>query len=164
MINSGKVIEAMIDYYGTDLRRINHFLKVFSFAKTIGEAENLDEKDLNMLEITAVVHDIGIKISEQKYNSSAGKYQELEGPQQAKKLLENLGADEQLISDVCYIVAHHHTYKNIDTVPYQILVEADFLVNLFEDGASVNAVSTAYDKIFCTKTGKKLLKKMYLQN
>ena len=164
MINSGKVIEAMIDYYGTDLRRINHFLKVFSFAKTIGEAERLDEKSLNMLEITAVVHDIGIKISKQKYNSSAGKYQELEGPQQAQILLENLGADEQLISDVCYIVAHHHTYKNIDTVPYQILVEADFLVNLFEDGASVNAVNTAYDKIFRTKTGKKLLKKMYLQN
>lgn len=164
MINSGKVIEAMIDYYGTDLRRINHFLKVFSFAKTIGEAERLDEKSLNMLEITAVVHDIGIKISEQKYNSSAGKYQELEGPQQAQILLENLGADEQLISDVCYIVAHHHTYKNIDTVPYQILVEADFLVNLFEDGASVNAVNTAFDKIFRTKTGKKLLKKMYLQN
>lgn len=33
MINRGKVIKAMIDYYGTNLRRINHFLKVFSFAK-----------------------------------------------------------------------------------------------------------------------------------
>lgn len=163
MINSGKVIEAMIDYYGTDIKRINHFLKVFSFAKTIGEAENLDEKSLNMLEITAIVHDIGIKVSEQKYNSSAGKYQELEGPQQAQILLKNLGADQQLIDDVCYIVAHHHTYSNIDTVEYQILVEADFLVNLFEDGVSEKAVSVANDKIFRTKTGKKLLKKMYLK-
>ncbi len=163
MMNSGKVIEAMIDYYGTDLRRINHFLKVFSFAKTIGEGERLDDKNQNLLEITAIVHDIGIKVSEEKYNSSAGVYQELEGPAQAEKLLSSLGCDNDFIKNVCYIIAHHHTYKNIDTLPYQMLVEADFLVNLFEDGASIKAAHTAMEKVFKTGTGIKLLKKMYLQ-
>ena len=163
MMNSGKVIEAMIDYYGTDLRRINHFLKVFSFAKTIGEGERLDDKNQNLLEITAIVHDIGIKVSEEKYNSSAGVYQELEGPAQAEKLLSSLGCDNDFIKNVCYIIAHHHTYKNIDTLPYQMLVEADFLVNLFEDGASIKAAHTAMEKVFKTDTGIKLLKKMYLQ-
>lgn len=163
MMNSGKVIEAMIDYYGTDLRRINHFLKVFSFAKTIGEGERLDDKNQNLLEITAIVHDIGIKVSEEKYNSSAGVYQELEGPAQAEKLLSSLGCDNDFIKNVCYIIAHHHTYKNIDTLPYQMLVEADFLVNLFEDGASIKVAHTAMEKVFKTGTGIKLLKKMYLQ-
>lgn len=162
MKNTGNVIEAMIDYYGKDLKRINHFLKVFSFAKTIGEGENLDSESQNLLEVSAVVHDIGIKISEKKYNSSAGKYQEIEGPAQAEKLLSDLGYDREFIQKVCYIVGHHHTYTNIDIKPYQVLVEADFLVNLFEDGASVKAAQTAEEKIFKTETGIKLLKKMYL--
>lgn len=161
MKNTGKVIEAMIEYFGTDLRRINHFLKVFSFAKTIGEGEGLDADNQNLLEVSAIVHDIGIKQSELKYNSSAGKYQELEGPAEAEKLLSKLGYDSEFISKVCYLVGHHHTYNQIDSKPYRILVEADFLVNLFEDGASINAVKKAEEKIFRTPTGIKLLKKMY---
>lgn len=161
MKNTGKVIEAMIEYYGKDLRRINHFLKVFSFAKTIGEVENLDKDSQTLLEVSAIVHDIGIKQSELKYNSSAGKYQELEGPAEAEKLLSKLGYDSEFISKVCYLVGHHHTYNQIDSMPYRILVEADFLVNLFEDGASINAVVSAEEKIFRTPTGIKLLKKMY---
>ena len=161
MKNTGKVIEAMIEYFGTDLRRINHFLKVFSFAKTIGEGESLDADNQNLLEVSAIVHDIGIKQSELKYNSSAGKYQELEGPAEAEKLLSKLGYDSNFIGKVCYLVGHHHTYNHIDSKPYRILVEADFLVNLFEDGASINAVKSAEEKIFRTPTGIKLLKKMY---
>lgn len=161
MKNTSKVIEAMIEYYGTDLRRINHFLKVFSFAKTIGEGEGLDKDSQALLEVSAIVHDIGIKQSEFKYNSSAGKYQELEGPAEAEKLLSKLGCDSEFISKVCYLVGHHHTYSDIDSMPYRILVEADFLVNLFEDGASINAVKKAEEKIFRTPTGIKLLKKMY---
>lgn len=161
MIKTGKVIEAMIEYYGSDLKRINHFLKVFSFAKTIGEAEGLNADSQNLLEVTAIVHDIGIKISEQKYNSSAGRYQELEGPAQAEIILTDLGYDKNFIEKVCYIVGRHHTYNNIDSLPYRILVEADFLVNLYEDGAGEQAVQNSYDRIFRTATGKKLLKKMY---
>lgn len=162
MINTGRLIEAMTEYFGTDLKRINHFLKVFALAKTIGEGENLDENSQSLLEVSAIVHDIGIKQSELKYNSSAGKYQELEGPAQAEKLLSGLGYDSYFIEKVCYLVGHHHTYSNIDSMPYRILVEADFLVNLFEDGANLNAVKAAKEKIFRTPTGIKLLKKMYL--
>lgn len=162
MKKTGKVINAMIGYFGADVRRINHFLKVFSFAKAIGEGENLSVEEQELLEVTAVVHDIGIKISEQKYNSSAGKYQELEGPDEAEKLLKQLGYDKKFIDDVKYLVAHHHTYNCINTLPYQILVEADFIVNLFEDNSSAQSIKNAYDKIFKTKTGKMIMRKMYL--
>ncbi len=162
MTDSAEVMLAMIDYYGRDIKRINHFLKVFSFAKAIGEGEGLDEYSQNLLEVSALVHDIGIKISEEKYGSSAGKYQELEGPAQAKKLLLTLGFEEDFIEKVCYLVGHHHTYANIDSLPYRILVEADFLVNLYEDNAGSNAVKTAQEKIFKTATGQKLLKGLYL--
>ena len=91
----GYVIDEAIGYFTPDIRRINHLFKVYSYAKTIGEMENLDEKMQEILEVTAVLHDIGIKVSEEKYQSSAGCYQEIEGPGIARKILEQLGYDEE---------------------------------------------------------------------
>ena len=77
-METGKVIEAAIAYFENDIRRISHLLKVYGFAKAIGEKEQLDLFTMECLETAAVLHDIGIKISEEKYQSSAGKYQELD--------------------------------------------------------------------------------------
>ena len=68
-----KVTTAMIDYYQGQPKRIQHFLKVHAYAKLIGEQEGLDKEILDILEVAALTHDIGIKISEEKYNSSAVK-------------------------------------------------------------------------------------------
>ena len=123
----------MMEYDHGDVPRIQHFVKVYEFARMIGLMEGLDSKTQFTLESAAVVHDIGIHISEQKYGSSSGKYQELEGPAEAKKLLDGLEWPADVTERVCYLVGHHHTYHDMDGMDYQILVEADFLVNLFED-------------------------------
>ena len=62
---------------------------------------------------------------------------------------------------VAYLVGHHHTYTNIDGMDYQILVEADFLVNLYEDSVPKAAAQNALDKIFKTQTGKTICKEMF---
>lgn len=152
---------AMIEYFGTDVRRINHFIKVYAFARSIGNSEKLSEYEQSLLEVTALVHDIGIKLSEEKYHSNAGKYQEIEGPAEAEKLLKALNFDNEFIDEVKFLVGHHHTYDNISTKPYQILVEADFIVNLYEDNASQKAKQQAYEKIFRTKSGKRIMEQMY---
>lgn len=161
MKNVSDVTASMIEYYAGDARRINHFLKVYGFAKTIGEKENLDMKTQELLEVTAVVHDIGIKISEQKYNSSAGAYQQIEGPAVAQAMLSKLGYTSAFIERVCYLIAHHHTYNDMVGLDYQILVEADFLVNIFEDDLSKDAIKNIKEKIFRTKTGIILLAQLY---
>ena len=56
-----------------------------------------------------------------------------------------------------YLVGHHHTYKDIDGLDYQILVEADFLVNYFEDGLDKEHIKKSAEKIFKTETGKKIV-------
>ena len=160
-MNFDKIIFEMIKYYSKDPKRIQHFLKVHSFASMIGRGENLDNNTQYILEIAAIVHDIGIKVSEEKYNSSAGKYQEIEGPSIAKDMLTKLGYDEKVIDRVCYLVGHHHTYNNIQGIDYQIFVEADFLVHIYEDGLDEIATKNAYDRIFKTTTGKDILKNMY---
>ena len=159
MISS--LIDEMIAYDKGDPRRIQHFMKVHDFARTIGQLEGLDEQTLYILESAAVVHDIGIHVCEEKYGSCEGKLQEREGPALAKEMLERLGYEQEVINRICYLVGHHHTYTNIDGIDYQILVEADFLVNLYEDGVSPDAVRKAYQNIFQTENGRKICRNMF---
>ena len=156
-----KVTTAMIDYYQGQPKRIQHFLKVHAYAKLIGEQEGLDKEISDILEVAALTHDIGIKISEEKYNSSAGKYQEVEGPAVAQQMLEDLQYDKAKTDRVCYLIGHHHTYDQIDGIDYQILVEADFLVNLAEEQSSRETIESVKSKIFKTKTGIWLINKIF---
>ena len=157
-----KLIEKMMEYYAGDPKRVQHFLKVYEFAKLIGESESLDTETMHILRTAAIVHDIGIKISEEKYGSSNGKYQEKEGPAVAEPMLLALGYDEAVIDRVLFLIAHHHTYNEIERLDYQILVEADFLVNLFEDGSSREAAQKVQKNIFKTNTGTKYLSDLFL--
>lgn len=162
MSKKSELISEMIKYYAGDVKRIDHFMKVYGFAKIIGEMEQLDSAQQEVLELAAIVHDIGIKVSEQKYNSSAGKYQQIEGPSIAKEFLQKLGFSDAVVSRVCYLVGHHHTYNVIDDVDFQILVEADFLINIYEESMNVDTICKIRDNYFRTKTGMCFLNMMYL--
>ena len=123
---------AMIELYRGDAKRIQHFCKVHSYAKLIAETENVDKECLFIIEAAALTHDIGIHSCEEKYGNCNGK-----------------------------LIAHHHTYNKIDEIDYQILVEADFLVNIMEDGLSKEAALKAYESIFKTTCGKMICREMF---
>ena len=154
---------AMIDLYGADAKRIQHFCKVHSYAKLIAESEKVDEKTLFIIEAAALTHDIGIHFCEEKYGNCDGKLQEKEGPAIAKNLLKKLKFDDKVSERVQFLIAHHHTYDNIDKIDWQILVEADFLVNAYEDGMTAEQCKTAKDRVFRTETGKQYLEEMFLK-
>lgn len=151
----------MIELYSGDPKRIQHFCKVHSYAKLIAELERVDKETLFIIETAALTHDIGIHYCEEKYGACGGKLQEKEGPAIAKKLLEELGFGNSVIERVMYLIAHHHTYDNINGMDYRILVEADFLVNIYEDGLSRDAAERAYNKVFKTGTGRRICREMF---
>ncbi|MDF2878429.1 MAG: metal dependent phosphohydrolase [Clostridia bacterium] len=153
---------AMIHYFKEDVRRINHALKVHSFAKLIADLETLSVEERLIIEISALLHDIGIKQAELKYHSTSGKYQELEGPPVAQELLHPFSLTEKSLSRILYLIGHHHSYSKIDGLDFQILVESDFIVNIFEDGMSKNNLLTIKEKYFKTETGTHLLTTMFL--
>ena len=74
MSTLSEILLAMTRYFEGDRKRINHLIKVHSFARIIGEREALDDQQQFILEAAALTHDIGIKVSEKKYGSSAGTY------------------------------------------------------------------------------------------
>ena len=162
MISVETILREAVAYDSPDVKRINHFLKVYSFAKMIGEGEHLSQKEQYILEIADVLHDIVIRESEKKYGSCDGKYQEIEGPIIAKDLLGRLGVENEVVERVCFLIGHHHTYDQVDGPDYQILIEADFFVNAYEGGMDVDAMRNVYERIFRTETGKELFEKMYL--
>ncbi len=151
----------LINYFGKDVKRINHATKVWSFARLIGKKEGLDEKTQLILELSAILHDIGIKICEEKYGSTAGNLQEIEGPKVAIKILEKYPLEEKVIERVLFLIGNHHSYDKIDGIDFQILVEADFLVNIFEDGMEKEAISRIKERYFKTNIGRALINIMY---
>ncbi len=147
--------------YEDDVERIQHFTKVHAYSKLIGELEGLDEQTQFILEAAAYVHDIGIKPALVRYGSGIGRYQEELGPDVAEQLLSGLGFERPVIERVKYLVGHHHTYTNIDGIDYQILVEADFMVNLFENHESDTTVSRIIERIFRTESGIRICRDMF---
>ncbi len=119
-----------------DQKRIEHSLKVYGYAQLLGRLEGLTPEQQFILELTAVLHDIGIHVSEVKHGYSDGQKQEIEGPPVARQILENIAVDPVVIDRVCFIVSKHHTFSAIDGIDFQLLVEADFLVNAVEEEIS----------------------------
>ena len=157
-----RLMAAMVEYDRGDAKRIQHFVKVHDFAATIGQLEGVDDDTMFVLETTAILHDIGIHESERLYGNCNGKHQEELGPDEARRLMARVGGySEGQTARVCHLIGHHHTYTGVDGMDWQILLEADFLVNSFEDELSMDAVRHFEAKVFKTESGKRLLETMW---
>ena len=152
----------MIEYFQNDARRINHALKVYGYAVAISSCEQLSDNEKYIIELSSILHDIGIKVSEQKYNSSAGKYQEIEGPEIASQIMKNRNIDAEIMNRICYLIGNHHSYNKINGLDFQILVEADFLVNIYEDDMDKASITSILNKYFKTKAGIRIIESLYL--
>jgi hypothetical protein len=113
------------------------------------------------LEAAAYTHDIGIRPAEEKYGRCDGRLQEQEGPIYAQQMLSELGFENYMIERICYLIGHHHTYTNVEGMDYQILIEADFLVNLYEEEESRSTRRKVYENIFRTESGRSLFREMF---
>ena len=156
-----QILNKMIAASDGNIHDIDHLLRVWAYARTIGELEGLDAETQYLLEVAAITHDIACPLCRVKYGNANGKHQE----EESAALLEEFFADSDLpkefVDRVSYIVSHHHTITGIDGIDYQIMIEADYLVNADESNFSGNNVRNMLEKVFKTETGKFLLQSMY---
>jgi HD superfamily phosphohydrolase YqeK len=152
-----RVAIEMKKYFNRDFKRIGHATKVARYAEQIVK----DERGNPAVVLSAAyLHDIGIKEAERKYNSTAARYQEEEGPPIAREILKRLGAREELVEEVCDIIAHHHHPREEETVNFKCLYDADLIVNL-EEGHKEKPISgerlaELIKKSFFTDMGRKI--------
>ena len=155
------ILYKMIDISLGNTHDINHFLKVYSYAKLIGEMEHLDQDTQITLEIAAIIHDIACPLCRMKYGNTNARNQEIEGIQLAKDFLDKFNLDESTKTRIIYLVGHHHTLDMIDGIDYQILIEADYLVNADESHYSITNIQNFKSQYFKTTTGIKLLETIF---
>lgn len=148
-------------FFGNDEKRINHAKKVTAYAEELLYKEKADP---GIVIPTAVLHDVGIKIAEEKYGSDAARYQEKEGPSVAAKILSKLNFNQEIIDKICKIIAHHHSPGIINTVNFKVLYDADWLVNLKDEIKTSDSkkLQKLIDRIFLTVSGKETAEKIYL--
>ena len=151
-------------HFGPDKRRINHALKVLRFAEMIMEGEKVADELRTIVTITALLHDVGIKTAEEKYKSSAGRYQEIEGPPIAEEIMRRRDESQAVMGRVAYIIGGHHTAAKNNGLDFQIIWEADLLVNIAEDGLADGSdkLRGIIDRNFRTGTGKAIAYREYL--
>lgn len=154
------LILEMEKYFGPDQKRINHAKKVLGFAEQLLEKESADPL---VVIAASVLHDIGIHKAEEKYKSSSGNYQEIEGPPIAKGIMEKLHLKGEVIDEVCEIIAHHHSPGEVNTLNFKVLCDADWLVNLKDefDAQDKAKLDRIIEKVFLTKSGKELARRIY---
>jgi len=151
-----RVAIEMKRYFKQDFKRIGHATRVARYAEALGKAEG---GNLAVILCAAYLHDIGIHAAEKKYNSTAVKYQEQEGPPIARSILEKLGAQPELIGEVCDIVGHHHHPRPDDTNNFKALYDADLITNLEEENKDSHITSERLERLleksFLTISGRK---------
>ena len=158
-----QIMEKMIAFSDGNIHDIDHFIRVWTYARTIGELENLDRETQFVLEVAAITHDIACPLCRVKYGNTNGKYQEEEGVPMVKEFLSDIGIAEEVIDRVAFLVGHHHTFSGIDGIDYQILIEADYIANATENGYGQENIVNFMQKIMKTEGGKQILKAIYPQ-
>ena len=156
-------MEKMIAFFDGNIHDIDHFIRVWTYARTIGELENLDRETQFLLEVAAITHDIACPLCRVKYGNTNGKYQEEEGIPMVKEFLSDIGIAEEVIDRVAFLVGHHHTFSGIDGIDYQILIEADYIANATENGYGQENIVNYMQRIMKTEGGKQILKAIYPQ-
>ena len=158
-----RVAIEMKRYFNNDFRRIGHASRVARYAERIGKKE---KGNLAVILSAAYLHDIGIHEAEKKHGGSAAKFQEAEGPAVARRILEKLGAKDELINEVCDIIGHHHHPRSAETINFKVVYDSDLLENTetkkkneFMDD---NELRRFIEKSFLTATGRETAKEVLL--
>jgi len=159
-MNLENLVKRIFDY-DPDGPNIHHLMAVHEYSRLIAKMENVDEDTLLIIEIAAYLHDIGVKISKEKYGNSNPQHQEYEGPIVAREILSEYDLPEKDVERICFIIGHHHTYNAIDGIDFQIIVEADYIVNLMEGYCKKESLPKMKQNIFKTKSGKYILEQMF---
>ncbi len=155
--NEAKLLQDAICYEEGHPRRTQHILKVYALAKLLGEQEKLSVEDQQILQAAAILHDIAIKYCKQHYNGDASQEkQQLEAPALVTYFLQEANYIPSYIPKIMELVINHHNYDILKDKTLQLLMEADLIINCYEDYP--NPEKKEYIKsIFQTPLGKQLL-------
>lgn len=135
----------MKQYHRGDPNKVQHFVRVYTLAKSIGELEKLSDEEQRVVELAAVVHNV-------------------EGDDRipvVRDMLRSCGIDDAAAMRVCHMVENSENYEHISSLDHQILVESKLIVDFKEQNTSEKEIIRKGEDLFITNTGKLFLKRAF---
>ena len=159
-----QIHKEVVEYFAsTDYSQIGHTEAVHNFAQLLGKLEAYDDRRQAMIEISALLHDIGCPNAKEKYGNTNAPNQEKEGKPKAAEILakyELKAEDKALIAEA---VGCHHHIKQLQEMGFELLAEADLIVNLLEGYYKMEQAQNLYETCVSSARGKELFKNMFLK-
>lgn len=131
-----RLVRILVDFFGADDRRIEHALRVLYHAERL--MPDHPGCDPEIVVASALLHDVGIRVSEEKLGFNTGKTQEEFGPPVAAAQLASIGFPPAKTAIVRDIIGNHHSASRFDYPELALLKEADRIVNS-QEGLSSRA-------------------------
>lgn len=161
-----EIARKVIDFYAANppvWEQIIHTQAVASYARLIAAGEGMDEKQVNLHEIAAWLHDIGCPAARKLYGNSQPVHQQTEGEKLAVEWLAPIKelpeSEKQWLAKV---VGTHHEQHAAHSLHFEPLFEADLIVNLIEGYYAMEKAPSLYEKMVTTATGKALFEEIIL--
>ena len=158
-----EIWQRLEEVFREDPSMLEHTRQVFNFAWDIAQRFELDAATQKIVHLAALLHDVGIVEAEKRFGSREGKFQHLTGPPIAREILEEIGEQPRVMERVLYLVGNHHNFDRVDGIDFQILIEADMLVNLEEEKLEKDELRSFIESFFKTVPGLDMAKRKYLE-
>lgn len=144
--------------------QIKHTLDVTDYTVRLAEAMKLDQRQVDLLHIAALLHDIGCPKARELYGKSLPPYQEKFGKEIAEEWLKDypeLTTEEKTwIADV---VGFHHHPRQATEMGFRPLFEGDTIVNMYEGYYKKGQEQHIYDTLMVTAEGRAMFKDRFLK-
>jgi len=157
-----QVLSEMTRILKHDRAQVEHAMKVYVYASIIGDLEGLQGDQLRALRAAAILNDIVLPECLDREGEWNGELQRRYGEPMVREVLARLGYD-RYADQVAYLVgrSHHFLEEMHENLGLQILIEANFLVNL-SDGTCTEKPEDVYNRYFATATGRAMMKDLFL--
>lgn len=155
--NEAYLLYNVLCYEDGHSRHTQHILKVYALAKLLGEREKISVEEQQILQAAAILHDIAIKYCKEHYNGDASQDKQKQvAPFLEKRFLKAANYLPSYVPKIIELVNCHHDYDKPKSRLLQLLIEADLIVNCYENRPDHENMKLIKE-IFQTKGGTKLL-------
>ncbi|WP_288591646.1 HD domain-containing protein [uncultured Victivallis sp.] len=155
----------MMEFYsGEDSRQIAHTQCVHDYTRLLAAKSGVEPHRAMLLEIAAILHDIGCPAAREKYGDSRPPRQEEEGKRICRDWLPEY--PELSCADIDYVaevVGRHHRFSEAKRLEFIPLFEADLIVNLFEGYYPLDRAAELKEKLVTSVAGRELFDLLFLK-
>jgi HD domain len=160
-----RVAIEMKRYFKQDFKQIGRATRVARYAEKIGKKEG---GNLAVVLTAAYLYDMGTKEAEvtQQRTGAGSSHGRAEGSSVARQILTKLGAREELVEEVCHIVARDRRPQPGDSVNDRVVYDADVIANLEEREKDTpkgsETLAGEIETLILTQAGKEVAREVLL--